>query len=168
MHAGDYSTEATEPRSPRMSVTILIPAVHVPLFRRRLNQSGLRPGNYFSSVVRNAVQSSISRKSLRAVRVRSLYQSRGLNLVRIHVRVDEATWFELSLLARSAGQSRCRYFWQLAFLDCMADEAAARLSNDSPWTQTPRSLTLTESVYCQTGRCGRRLLIRPPPLDASN
>lgn len=168
MHREAHSTHKLAALESQLSVTVLIPAAHFPLFRRRLNQSGVRPGIYFRAVVQQATRMRVSRKSRESARVRSLYQNRGLNLVRFHLRVDAATWFELSLLARSAGESRCRYFWQLAFLDCISGEEDARLRGANPPARILWSITLTESLFGSTGLLDRRLVIRPPPIHSSN
>lgn len=168
MQREESAIPATNEQPAQLSVTILIPAAYLSLFQRRLNRSGVRPGVYFGYVVQQASRMCASPAASARLRVRALYQRRGLNLVRFHLRVDASIWFELSLLARNAGESRCRYFWQLAFLDCIHEGANSKAPGEDPSFCILWSIILTESVSYRTGFLERRLEIRPPPWLQAN
>ncbi len=164
----ESSTPDAEARQALLSVTVLIPAEHLPRFRRRLQQPGLNPNRYFRFLLERATGSDGRSSRPGRVRVRALYQDRGLDLVRFHFRVEAAAWFELSLLARSAGESRCRFFWQLALLDCLEDYNKGQATGVQQRRAILWCVTLMERVSGRSRLAERRLEIRPPPDEYCN
>lgn len=90
--------------------SLLIPARMIAIFRRLLEEYENRPSLLLSQLLRKRRHAIIVLCSRRSPSIRRRYQAPGLRLVKVSLRLDDALWSELGLLAGYAGVSRCLLF----------------------------------------------------------
>ena len=97
--------------------TLLIPKKYGKILKKRLKNKNMKLKAYLEFLISEYKQDSAIQEYFQSDKVNTQYQSAGQDLERWNFLVDNLTWAELTLFARSLGLSRTLLFMILFLID---------------------------------------------------
>lgn len=113
-----FRLDKRQTRFDKTTSSLLVPAHLIGVLKRKVKENGSL-SFYFKALLSQYRCLNFSGILPTPRKVKTEYQNKGLDLIRISFRVENCDWIELGSLALASGKSRCYLFVYLLELDTL-------------------------------------------------